>query len=318
MRSEPEQPTDVPSSRDNDVARDRAISRHPDISVVIPTRDRPALLREAIDSVRAQRDVDWECIVVDDAGTGDLLTIADPRVRVLRHERPAGPAGARNTGVQAARGRFVFFLDDDDRIAAGGLSALLSEANDGAMTFGQWGFMGSDHLEKPHAFQGWYPGVLVDDPPPLWTGLYPLDSCEEFDASFRTGEDIEFLYRMSFTHRVKSVQRRCYDFRKHPTPRTGIQRRTRLENRLRLISKHHGWYRRHPSSYARQLARAAASAYLADEYAVCARLAMRSLTKRPTTMAVKLLAKSLVELRPATSAGADRGPSKEHAGRGSR
>jgi glycosyltransferase involved in cell wall biosynthesis len=86
------------------------------VSVVIATRERPALLRRAIRSVLAQRfDGDLDVVVVfDGAPVDSLLDIADPRVSCIPNSRTPGLAGARNTGVQTATGPIIAFCDDDD------------------------------------------------------------------------------------------------------------------------------------------------------------------------------------------------------------
>jgi glycosyltransferase involved in cell wall biosynthesis len=88
----------------------------PDVSVVIPTRDRWSLLSRTLASALAQEDVRVEAIVVDDgSATGQPEDLrCDERVRVLEHERPLGVAHARNTGIRAAAGEWVALLDDDD------------------------------------------------------------------------------------------------------------------------------------------------------------------------------------------------------------
>lgn len=89
----------------------------PAISVIIPTRNRAAYLREAIDSVLAQRRADFELIVVDDGSTDAtpalLAAIDDPRLRVVR-QPPRGIGAAMNAGLRAARGAYVARLDSDD------------------------------------------------------------------------------------------------------------------------------------------------------------------------------------------------------------
>ena len=90
----------------------------PLVSVVIPTRDRPDMLRDAIASVRAQTFSDYEIVVVingpDNPLTQEVWAIAaDGGASVVRIEQ-AGIAVALNAGANAARGQWIAFLDDDD------------------------------------------------------------------------------------------------------------------------------------------------------------------------------------------------------------
>jgi glycosyltransferase involved in cell wall biosynthesis len=87
----------------------------PEVSVVIPTYNRRAMVREAVASVLAQRDANFELIVVDDGstdGTFEMLAHLD-RVTVERTER-RGSAAARNRGVALASAPLIAFLDSDD------------------------------------------------------------------------------------------------------------------------------------------------------------------------------------------------------------
>ena len=97
----------------------------PELSVIIPTHNRRAMLREALASVAAQRDGNFgqtfEVIVVDDGSTdgtwqdlsGHDLSAERDKIRAVRTER-RGPAAARNRGIAIARGAMVAFLDSDD------------------------------------------------------------------------------------------------------------------------------------------------------------------------------------------------------------
>ncbi len=95
-------------------------AREPTISVIMPVRNRPAVVAAAIGSVLAQTLTSWELIVVDDGSTDDTVAVAeragdgDPRVQVVR-TTGGGAAAARNLGLAAARGRYVAFLDSDNR-----------------------------------------------------------------------------------------------------------------------------------------------------------------------------------------------------------
>jgi GT2 family glycosyltransferase len=90
----------------------------PIVTIVTATRNRCALLKEAVQSVMAQDFRSWQMVVVDDASEDDtwrwLSSLGDARVRGLRLERRAERSAARNLGLDAARGRYVLFLDDDD------------------------------------------------------------------------------------------------------------------------------------------------------------------------------------------------------------
>lgn len=90
----------------------------PEVSVVIPTYDRAGTILRAVRSALGQTHRDLEVVVVDDGGsdrTPELLAaLGDPRLRLLRHDRNRGAAAARNTGIAAACGPFVAFLDSDD------------------------------------------------------------------------------------------------------------------------------------------------------------------------------------------------------------
>lgn len=88
------------------------------VTVLIPTYDYGPFIGEAIDSVRRQTLDDLEILVVDDGSTDEtpevLAAIEDSRLRVIRTSN-RGPAPARNTGLEAARGQYLAYLDADDR-----------------------------------------------------------------------------------------------------------------------------------------------------------------------------------------------------------
>jgi glycosyltransferase involved in cell wall biosynthesis len=104
-------------------------SRSPAISVVIPTRDRHAMLAEAIASALRQDFDDYEIVVVDDGvGAAEFISewfAAERGVRCADNAR-AGQVRARNLGLSLARGEIVAFLDDDDRW---GTKSYLSAVN---------------------------------------------------------------------------------------------------------------------------------------------------------------------------------------------
>ena len=91
------------------------------ISIIIPTYNRASLIRETLDSIKAQTSPHWECIVVDDMSSDDTETIvaeyskADNRFSFYQRDRePKGAPTCRNIGLQHAKGEWVIFLDSDD------------------------------------------------------------------------------------------------------------------------------------------------------------------------------------------------------------
>jgi glycosyltransferase involved in cell wall biosynthesis len=104
----------------------------PSVSIVIPTHDRRELAMSTIRSALAQRGVDVEVIVVDDASTDEtdeaVRSLAEPAVRLLRHDRRSGVATARNTGIAAANADWIALLDDDDLWAPNKVRAQLDAA----------------------------------------------------------------------------------------------------------------------------------------------------------------------------------------------
>ena len=92
----------------------------PAVSVILPTHNRATLVGRAIDSVLGQSFEDFELIVVDDNSTDDTAQViarfdAHPRLRYYRNAKNLGPSGARNRGIDLARGSYVAFQDSDDR-----------------------------------------------------------------------------------------------------------------------------------------------------------------------------------------------------------
>ena len=92
----------------------------PAVSVIMPVYNVERFVVQAIRSVYAQSFQDFELIIVDDGGSDRSVALceamADHRTRILHHAN-RGLAGARNTGIAAARGEFVALLDSDDMFA---------------------------------------------------------------------------------------------------------------------------------------------------------------------------------------------------------
>jgi glycosyltransferase involved in cell wall biosynthesis len=124
------------------------------VSVVIPVYQRQAKGARALRSVLAQEMTDMEAIVVDDASPDPFRLPADldgdPRIRLIRHDANRGAGAARDTGIAAARGEWIAFLDSDDIWVPGRLGPHLAFAaaeeakRPGVMLFAASGFL---HLD---------------------------------------------------------------------------------------------------------------------------------------------------------------------------
>lgn len=89
------------------------------ITVIIPVRNRPEMLRRALESLQAQTAPEWRCLVVDDHSADTTPAVAkslasqDTRISLLANQRRPGPQGARNTGIVEASSPWVLLLDSD-------------------------------------------------------------------------------------------------------------------------------------------------------------------------------------------------------------
>lgn len=92
----------------------------PFFSVIICTYNRASIIEGAIQSLLAQSEHDWEAIIVDDGSTDDTFSVVQPycnsdkRIRYCYHSNK-GVGLSKNTGILAASGMFVTFLDSDDQ-----------------------------------------------------------------------------------------------------------------------------------------------------------------------------------------------------------
>ena len=95
-----------------------ACKEPPLVSVIMPMRDRAAVVGDAVRSVLEQTYPNFELIVVDDGSRDDSVSVVrsftDPRIRLLESSDPVGVSAARNRGLAAARGDLIAYLDSDN------------------------------------------------------------------------------------------------------------------------------------------------------------------------------------------------------------
>ncbi len=123
----------------------RGVEGPPDVTVVVTTHRRERLVVEAVESVRSQRGVTVEVVVVDDTreatARSAVESLGDPAVRYVSRDTPSGglPGLVRNDAAALAHAPLVHFLDDDDRLADGALAALAAalRRSHAGMAFGR-------------------------------------------------------------------------------------------------------------------------------------------------------------------------------------
>lgn len=106
----------------------------PRVSIIVPLYNRKHLIGRCVSSVTAQDFHDWELIIVDD-GSSDHpeqqlqpLCAADNRICYVQKEN-GGVSSARNAGIDRAAGEYLLFVDSDDELMPGALTALVEEAD---------------------------------------------------------------------------------------------------------------------------------------------------------------------------------------------
>lgn len=186
----------------------------PRISVVTPTRNRLALLRETMASVAAQTCTDWEHIVVDDGsddGTPEFVegcAAADPRIRYFKRPGEFGGANVcRNLGLRESRADLIVFLDSDDLLAPDCLQRRVEVMGRNAdcdfVTFG-----GSPFTNEPDDLnRGQEPILSGDDlarflyfelpwqtSAPVWRKV-TLERLGMFDEALPSWQDVELHIR---------------------------------------------------------------------------------------------------------------------------
>ena len=176
------------------------------VSIVIPTCNRPALLRRAVRSALRQSYRDIEVLVIDDCphGTGAEVCdeFRDGRLRSYHNRSAKGACGSRNTGIDLARGEFYTGLDDDDYFHPDRINSLLSAYRS------EYSFVASNALMLRNGgsevrFRG---GIVIRLPDLLWgrncvgtqafTETYRVRAVGGFDESLAAGQDTDLWIRM--------------------------------------------------------------------------------------------------------------------------
>lgn len=203
----------------------------PLVSVIVPTYNRPAFLQKALESVLAQTYRPIEIIVVNDGGEDvedvvSLMNRSRPVITYVKHAANRGLAAARNTGLRLARGKYIAYLDDDDRFYPDHLETLVGfleqseyrvvytdawrvhDVGEGSRDVGR-----RRDLPYSHDFNANF--LLIANYFPVLTVMHEracLDRCGLFDESLTTHEDWDLWIRMSRWEPFAHIKRITAEF----------------------------------------------------------------------------------------------------------
>jgi glycosyltransferase involved in cell wall biosynthesis len=224
------------------------------VSVIIPTYNRARYLREALDSVFGQSMPPWEVIVVDDGstdGTPHVVQTCGSNVRYVRHEQNRGISAARNSGVSAAQGEIVAWLDSDDLWEPEYLATVIpllaeDEGVDGVYTGltridGEGNLLPQrSHWSVPSAvlFSSLVEGCMIQTSS-FVVRKRCLDRVGEFDTRFAICEDYDMFLRIARDSQIIGVPRPLVRYRVH-AQNTVNDPVAHCQSRLALAEKHFG------------------------------------------------------------------------------
>jgi glycosyltransferase involved in cell wall biosynthesis len=202
----------------------------PLVSVIVPVYNRAPVIGAAISSVARQTLQDLEIILVDD-GSSDgsaeaALAVGGTCLRVIRHDQNLGIPAARNTGLEAARGRFIAWLDSDDIARPDRLERqvrFLSDHPDVALVGGctgrmDWHGRPSGHTRIPlFSSEALAPGLLFRTALAQSTIMGRAEMLKRFPyrAEFPVCEDLDMFIRVSHRNRIANMPEILVDRRLH-------------------------------------------------------------------------------------------------------
>jgi len=220
---------------------------------VIPAFNRAATIGAALQSVQAQTCHDWEAIVVDDGSRdGTVSTVeryanADGRIQLKRHGENRGAQAARNTGIEHAYGRWIAFLDSDDRWVPESLALRLEAAEKHHVSVVhseayQTCADGSTAIYGVPAVEGWIYRELLRRPGPMFQGLLvakeALETIGSLDEHIVALQEWDTAIRLAERHRFAFVRVPTFVWDRHNQDTITTDRRRDARGYEQVVSKH--------------------------------------------------------------------------------
>lgn len=212
--------------------------RTPAVSVILPTYNRGAMLRESVDSVLAQSFTDWELLIIDDGSTdGSVASLpSDPRIRVIATAHSGSPASARNVGFREARGEWIALLDSDDSWLPAKLATQLQalwKSPDGRWSCTGYSFVDETGQPVPQRSGGPYTpvsgwvlesliagGGMTVTTTTLMFHRSLIDEVGEFDPAYVPRADLDYMLRAAKRSPIVAVPDVLTVVREHSTRST--------------------------------------------------------------------------------------------------
>ena len=254
------------------------------VSVVIPAYNHASFLQKTIESVLAQTWRDYEIIVVDDGSQDATPAVAAQFGAALRYIRQAnrGMAATRNTGIQAASGELISFLDDDDLWLPDYLATVVphfqADPSLAAMYTGYQLTSGEEGRDFPKQGTRTVPANSLYDQL-IEGGFFPpssvsvrkscLDSIGFFDENLQGYADWELWLRICKEHRFIGIPDVLIKYRIHSGGlSSNVEHMT--EDHLKAVRKHFGLSQGEAAAWTVEKRRAYAFAYrtAAFEYSI--------------------------------------------------
>jgi glycosyltransferase involved in cell wall biosynthesis len=171
---------------------------HSLVSAIMPVFDAEDFLEAALDSLLAQDYEPYEVVVCDDASTDRSREIlrSYPKIRTVHHQENRGPAAARNSAIEAARGEFIADFDADDLWPPNRLRVqadYLRDHPDIGCVLARQEWMNPPPWLGRDQIYGDIDGI------PLNSAMFRRSRLEEvggFDPAFRQSEDMDLLIRL--------------------------------------------------------------------------------------------------------------------------
>ena len=212
------------------------MKENPNVSIIIPTYNRAHLVGRSIQSVLNQTYKDFELIIIDDDSIDNTEDIIkeyqkkDKRIKYLKHVKNKGGSAARNTGIKAAKGKYIALLDSDDEWLPEKIDKQVKEMKN--LSSDIWGgiycgfyYANSKNKMGEPTKKGNLKKEILNREVNLCAGSTILlnrgtiDKIGLFDESFKRHQDLEYLIRFFRYYKLSIIKEPLVKIYGHNVPK---------------------------------------------------------------------------------------------------